>query len=95
MWVLGISRKVLNRCMMLQKDKTRKEVRREIPCSYRSWEAEEIRLVRLKDYGVDVHVVALCLARETQSSMTLNDEFQLQYQPQVKPAFDAIVFSRA
>ena len=58
MWVLGISRKVLNRCMMLQKDKTRKEVRREIPCSYRSWKAEEMGLVRLKEYGVDEHVHA-------------------------------------
>lgn len=41
MWVLGNSRKVLNRWRMLQRDITRKEERREIPFSYRIWEKED------------------------------------------------------
>lgn len=60
MWVLGISRKVLARCMMLQKDKTRKEERRETPCSYRTWRAEQKLWLNFKkmDYSNYAEVTA-------------------------------------
>lgn len=40
MWVLGINRKVLRRCMMLQEAKTRKEVWMEMSFSYRTWKRD-------------------------------------------------------
>lgn len=62
MWALGINRKVRRRCMILQKDKTKKEECRETPCSYRTWKAGKLVVKTLKKMDnsnleeVNVHV---------------------------------------